>query len=245
MITTRISNLFGLEYPIMSAPMTMHSGGTLAAAVSRIGALGSFGGLHAHRGTDWLVNEIDHIRQTTDRPFGIGFITEFIPHMQSFFEAALESRPAVIARSFGNPEPWLTRAKTYGGWPSSWPGSVRACRERARQGPPACDSAGRHDGHIRKGIPQSIRPAMAHSGERTAKLSRRGGVGLQSGAPAAGPRGHIAANGPVRCVRPGDPPGGGRCARHLRCRRTASPGTSAAAPEIALRLAPPGCGSLR
>ena len=65
MITTRISNLFGLEYPIMSAPMAMHSGGTLAAAVSRIGGLGSFGGLHPHRGTDWLLNEIAHIRQTT------------------------------------------------------------------------------------------------------------------------------------------------------------------------------------
>jgi nitronate monooxygenase len=114
MITTRITDLFGLEYPIMSAPMAMHCGGTLAAAVSRIGALGSFGGLHPHRGTDWLLNEIAHIRKATDRPFGIGFITEFIPHLQGFFEAALESSPAVVAFSFGNPEPWLTRAKMAG-----------------------------------------------------------------------------------------------------------------------------------
>lgn len=114
MITTRISNLFGLKYPIMSAPMAMHSGGTLAATVSGIGGLGSFGGLHPHRGTDWLLNEVAHIRQATDRPFGIGFITEFIPRMQGLFEAALESRPAVIALSFGNPEPWLTRAKMDG-----------------------------------------------------------------------------------------------------------------------------------
>src|SRR5204862_137723 len=33
MIRTRFTELFGLEHPVMSAPMAMHSGGTLAAAV--------------------------------------------------------------------------------------------------------------------------------------------------------------------------------------------------------------------
>ena len=34
--------MFGLTYPVMSAPMALHSGGALAAAVSAAGGLGSF-----------------------------------------------------------------------------------------------------------------------------------------------------------------------------------------------------------
>ena len=38
MINTRFTDMFGLEYPIMSAPMAMHSGGALAGAVwDRVG----------------------------------------------------------------------------------------------------------------------------------------------------------------------------------------------------------------
>ena len=114
MITTRITEMLGLTSPIMSAPMALHCGGTLAAAVSNAGALGSFGGLHPQKGTDWLLNEIARIRTTTDRPFAIGFINDFIPVFPKFFDAALEARPAVIALSFGNPEPWLSRAKVTG-----------------------------------------------------------------------------------------------------------------------------------
>jgi nitronate monooxygenase len=113
-ITTRVTEMFALTYPIISAPMALHCGGTLAAAVSKAGALGSFGGLHPQKGIDWLQNEIDHIRATTDQPFAVGFISDFIPVFRRFFDAALEVKPPVIALSFGNPEPWLSRAKATG-----------------------------------------------------------------------------------------------------------------------------------
>ncbi len=114
MIRTRFTEAFGLTYPIMSAPMALHSGGTLAAAVSRCGALGSFGGLHPRMDTDWLAGEIARIRAVTDAPFALGFINDFVPLFSKFFDAALEARPPVIALSFGSPEPWLTRAKQAG-----------------------------------------------------------------------------------------------------------------------------------
>ncbi|CDR01831.1 hypothetical protein GCM10022420_083710 [Streptomyces iranensis] len=38
--------MFGITYPVMAAPMGLHSGGTLAAAVSAAGGLGSFAGTH-------------------------------------------------------------------------------------------------------------------------------------------------------------------------------------------------------
>lgn len=114
MLRTRFTEMFGLDHPVMSAPMALHSGGTLAGAVSRAGGLGSFGGVHPAKGPDWLKAEIDLIRNATDRPFGVGFITAFLGFTEPLFEAAVAERPAVIAFSFGEPAPWIDRAKAGG-----------------------------------------------------------------------------------------------------------------------------------
>ena len=114
MITTRFTQMFGLDYPLMSAPMAMHSGGRLAAAVSNAGALGSFGGIHRSGDPGWVRGEIERIRSETDRPFGVGFITNFIPMLTPLFDAAVEAKPNVIAFSFGSPGPYAEKAKTSG-----------------------------------------------------------------------------------------------------------------------------------
>src|SRR2546425_12557775 len=114
MITPRFPQMFSLDYPLMSAPMAMHSGGRLAAAVSKAGALGSFGGVHQTNGPDWLRDEIAHIRSQTDRPFGVGFITAFIPMFPTLFDAAVEAKPNVIAFSFGSPGSYAEKAKAAG-----------------------------------------------------------------------------------------------------------------------------------
>ena len=113
MLRTKITDLFGLSYPIMSAPMTGHSGGRLAAAVSTAGGLGSFGGVHPD-GADFVRRQIGSIRSKTDRPFGVGFITHMLPDNSHGFEAALDEKAPVIALSFGDPQPWLSRAKDAG-----------------------------------------------------------------------------------------------------------------------------------
>ena len=114
MITTRFTQIFGLDYPLMSAPMAMHSGGRLAAAVSKAGALGSFGGIHRSGDPNWVRSEVDRIRSETGRPFGIGFITNFIPMLAPLFDAAIEAKPSVIAFSFGSPGPYAEKAKAAG-----------------------------------------------------------------------------------------------------------------------------------
>jgi len=113
MLRTRITELFGLRYPVISAPMAMHSGGTLAAAVSNAGGLGTFGGINP-AGPAWLREQIRLVRSQTDRPFGVGFITAFIPVFQKNFDVALEERAAVIVLSFGDPQPCLGMAKQAG-----------------------------------------------------------------------------------------------------------------------------------
>lgn len=116
MLRTRVTETFGITHPVMSAPMALHTGGRLAGAVTAAGGLGSFGGTHPARGPDWIEAEIATIREATDGPFAIGFITAFIPMFEPLFDAALRAteRPAVVALSFGDPQPWLDRAKEAG-----------------------------------------------------------------------------------------------------------------------------------
>ncbi len=113
MLRTRFADLLGLEYPVMSAPMSNHSGGRLAAAVSLGGGLGTFGGTNDF-GPQWMRQQIAHIRSRTDRPFGVGFITQLVEFNTANFEIALEERAPVVIFSFADPGPWLERAKEAG-----------------------------------------------------------------------------------------------------------------------------------
>src|SRR3954464_2309630 len=114
MIRTRFTELFGLEHPVMSPPMAMHSGGTLAAAVSQAGGMGSFGGIHSTEGPEWVRAQADLVRERTDAPYAIGFITPFVQFFEGHFQAAVDARPDAIALSFSDPGAWARRAKDAG-----------------------------------------------------------------------------------------------------------------------------------
>ncbi len=113
MLHTRFTDLLNLDYPIMNAPMSNHSGGQLAAAVSLAGGLGTFGGTN-DLGPDWFRQQIAQIRSSTDRPFGVGFITQLIEYNTTNIEIALDERVPVFIFSFADPDPWVRRAKDTG-----------------------------------------------------------------------------------------------------------------------------------
>lgn len=113
-LSTRFTELFGLDAPIMSAPMVGHSGGRLAGAVSAAGALGAFGGMHLELGPEWVSEQSARVRALTDRPFAIGFITPFLGLAEPFLARAVEERPAAICFSFGDPLPWATSVREAG-----------------------------------------------------------------------------------------------------------------------------------
>jgi nitronate monooxygenase len=113
-LRTRFTELFAAQHPIMSAPMAMHSGGTLAAAVSTAGGVGSFGGIHMTEPPGWVAEQAALVRERTDRPFAIGFITPFLALTEPYFQAALDARPAAIAFSFSDPGDWARRAQAVG-----------------------------------------------------------------------------------------------------------------------------------
>ncbi len=73
MLKTRFTQLLGIQYPIISAPMARMSGGTLAAAVSSAGGLGTFGGVSGFGGIgpEYIREQIQHIRSRTHRIFDL------------------------------------------------------------------------------------------------------------------------------------------------------------------------------
>ncbi|HEY7269551.1 MAG TPA: nitronate monooxygenase, partial [Dehalococcoidia bacterium] len=111
MLKTRFTELFGLQYPVVSAPMANHSGGRLAAAVSRAGGLGTFGAINPG-GADWVREQVRYIKSHTERSYAAGFITAFIRGPE--FDACLEEQVPVLIFSFGEPHDWLKRARDAG-----------------------------------------------------------------------------------------------------------------------------------
>lgn len=101
MIVTGLTETFGLQHPIVLAPMGGASGGRLAAAVSNAGGLGLVGGGYGDR--EWLTRELKIVKAETTRPWGVGLITWSIG--PGILELALAHRPDAFMLSFGDPRP--------------------------------------------------------------------------------------------------------------------------------------------
>jgi nitronate monooxygenase len=97
---TRFTERFGIEHPIVSAPMDVVSTAALATAVSRAGGLGLIGGGYGDK--DWLGRELAAAAGT---PVGCGFITWSID--ASHVDIALAHEPAAIFLSFGDAGPYV------------------------------------------------------------------------------------------------------------------------------------------
>jgi nitronate monooxygenase len=111
MLHTRMTSMLGVEHPIISAPMAGTAGADLAAAVSAAGGFGLIGG--SSRDAPWLRDQIRIVRERTDKPFGVGFISSFAG-LDELVEVALEARVAAIAHSFADPTPYVAAAHRRG-----------------------------------------------------------------------------------------------------------------------------------
>ena len=108
-LVTSVTRRLGIEHPVVLAPMGAVSGGTLAAAVSRAGGLGLIG--CGYLSPDWIDAAF---QDAGNEPVGIGFITWWLERHPEQFAAALAHRPRAIMLSFGDPAPWIGRARDAG-----------------------------------------------------------------------------------------------------------------------------------
>lgn len=110
-LTTVFTEMFAVRYPIALAPMGGAAGGALAAAVSNGGGLGLVGGGRGNH--DRLDQDLKLVAESTDKPWGIGFLTWAID--VGIIERVLEQhRPAAIMFSFGDPTPFIQRVHRAG-----------------------------------------------------------------------------------------------------------------------------------
>jgi nitronate monooxygenase len=105
-VRTPICDLFGIEHPVLLAPMAGVSGGGLAAAVSKAGGLGLIGG--GYGDADWLMREFD---AAGDARVGVGFITWSLARQPELLDLALDRTPAALMLSFGDFKPFLNRIR--------------------------------------------------------------------------------------------------------------------------------------
>jgi nitronate monooxygenase len=105
-IQTSITKLFGIEHPVVLAPMGSVAGGALAAAVSRAGGLGIIGGGYGDRGQ--LEKEFEAAGNT---PVGVGFITWSLAKQPELLDLALARAPKALFLSFGELGPFAPKIK--------------------------------------------------------------------------------------------------------------------------------------
>jgi len=104
---TRFTDRFGVDHPIVSAPMDVVSTAELATAVSRAGGVGLIGGGYGDR--EWLGRELAAAAGTR---VGCGFITWNVD--AGLIDLALAHQPVAIFLSFGDAGPHVERVHRAG-----------------------------------------------------------------------------------------------------------------------------------
>ena len=109
--SNRITDLLGVEVPLVQAPMGWIARSQLASAVSEAGGLGiietSSGELDAVR------EEIKKMRTLTDKPFGVNIAQAFVrdPDIVKF---VIDQGVKFVTTSAGNPERYTEQLKSAG-----------------------------------------------------------------------------------------------------------------------------------
>jgi len=106
---TRITEMFGIEHPIIQGGMHYVGYAELAAAVSNAGGLGIITGLTQATPED-LAKEIARCREMTDKPFGVN--VTILPMFrevsyEDYLRTIVEGGVKIVETAGRNPEPYL------------------------------------------------------------------------------------------------------------------------------------------
>lgn len=113
---TKITELFGIEHPIMQGGMHYVGFAELAAAVSNAGGIGTITGLTQKTPTD-LANEIAKCKDLTDKPFAVNITflpTVNAPDYPGYVKAIIEGGVKVVETAGRNPQQVLPYLKDAG-----------------------------------------------------------------------------------------------------------------------------------
>ena len=108
---TRVTELLGIECPIIQGGMAWVAEHQLAAAVSEAGGLGLIGGANAPG--EVVREEIRKARQITKKPFGVNVML-MSPHADDVAKVVVEEGVKVVTTGAGNPEKYMAMWKEAG-----------------------------------------------------------------------------------------------------------------------------------
>ncbi len=112
----RITELFGIQHPIIQGGMHFVGFAELAAAVSNAGGLGTITGLTQRTAAD-LANEIAKCREMTDKPFAVNLT--FLPTVNSpdypgYIDAIIKGGVKIVETAGRSPQEYMPALKDAG-----------------------------------------------------------------------------------------------------------------------------------
>jgi len=107
----KITELFGIKYPIIQAGMVWASGWRLASAVANAGGLGLLGAGSMY--PEVLREHIQKCQQATDKPFGVN-VPMLYPDIDKLMDIIVELGVKIVFTSAGNPKTWTVYLKEKG-----------------------------------------------------------------------------------------------------------------------------------
>ena len=105
---TRVTELLGIEYPVIQGGMAWVAEYHLAAAVSEAGGFGIIGAGGAN--ADFVRDQIRKCRELTDKPFGLNIML-MNPEADKIARAAVEEGVKAVTTGAGNPGKYMAMWK--------------------------------------------------------------------------------------------------------------------------------------
>ena len=108
---TEITELLGIQYPIIQGGMAWVAEHHLAAAVSEAGGLGLIGAANAP--AEWVREQIRAAKNLTEQPFGVNIML-MSPYADEVAQVVVEEGVKVVTTGAGSPEKYMERWKQSG-----------------------------------------------------------------------------------------------------------------------------------
>ena len=107
----KITQLFGIKYPIIQGGMIWNSGYKLASAVSNSGGLGLIGAGSMY--PEVLREHIQKCKKATSNPFGVN-VPMLYPNIEEIMQIIVDEGVKIVFTSAGNPKTWTSFLKEKG-----------------------------------------------------------------------------------------------------------------------------------